>query len=105
MDFKDVTTVRPPGQELKQQHVVETLNLVDTGTSILIDNPAGSDFNAETVLRAVAEVLQQSGCPRQITFDRDPRFVASASSGDFPPRSAGFWPVWGSKRTYFAAAA
>jgi len=84
IDFKDITTVRPPEQAVKQQHLVETLNIVDTGTSILVDNPARADFNAETAIRALAEVLQKVGCPRQITFDRDPRFVASASGGDFP---------------------
>ena len=35
IDFKDVTTVRRPEEAVKQQHYVETLNLVDTGTSIL----------------------------------------------------------------------
>ena len=83
IDFKDVTTV-PAELEGKQQHVVETLNILDTGTSILVDNPARLDFNAETVIRSLATLLNQRGCPRQITFDRDPRFVASASSGDFP---------------------
>jgi hypothetical protein len=84
IDFKDVTTVRRPEQTVKQQHFVESLNIVDSGTSILVDNPARFDFNAETAIRALAAVLQQEGCPRQITFDRDPRFVASASGGDFP---------------------
>lgn len=77
IDFKDVTTVRRLEEAVKQQHFVETLNLVDTGTSILVDNPARTDFNAETTIRALAEVLQQVGCPWQITFDRDPRFVAT----------------------------
>jgi hypothetical protein len=84
IDFKDVTTVRRAQAEDKQQHFVETLNIVDTGTSSLVDNPARADFNAETTLRSLAAVLQAAGCPRQITFDRDPRFVASASGGDFP---------------------
>ena len=84
IDFKDVITVRRPEQEIKQQHFVETLNIVDSGTSILVDNPARPDFNAETAIRTLAEVLQNEGCPRQITFDRDPRFMASASTGDFP---------------------
>ncbi len=83
IDFKDVTTVKAePGG--KKQHVVETLNVVDTGTSILLSNPAHPQFNAETVLHSMALILQQLGCPQQITFDRDPRFVASASGGDFP---------------------
>jgi len=84
IDFKDITTVGPPEEGSKAGHFVETLNVVDTGTSILVDNPARTDFNAETAIRAVAGVLQQAGCPQQITFDRDPRFVASASSTDFP---------------------
>ena len=84
IDFKDVTTVRRPEQTVKQQHFVETLNMVDTGTSILVDNPARLDFNAETALRALAAILKNVGCPRQITFDRDPRFVTSASGADFP---------------------
>ena len=83
IDFKDVTTVTPE-PEGKRQHQVETLNMLDTGTSILVDNPARTDFNAETVIETIAQTLQQVGCPRQITFDRDPRFVGSASSGDFP---------------------
>jgi hypothetical protein len=84
IDFKDVTTVRRPQLSLKPQHFVETLNIVDTGSSILVDNPARLDFNAETVIRTMAEVFKKVGCPRQITFDRDPRFVASASGADFP---------------------
>ena len=84
IDFKDVTTVRRPEETDKQQHFVETLNVVDTGTSILVDNPARLDFNAETTIRALTTVLQTVGCPRQITFDRDTRFMASASTGDFP---------------------
>ena len=83
IDFKDVSTVKPePGG--KKQHQVETLNMIDTGTSILLDNPARTDFNAETVLRTVAQSLKVLGCPQQLTFDRDPRFVASASSDGFP---------------------
>ena len=84
LDFKDITTVRRPEETDKQQHFVETLNIVDTGTSILVDNPARLDFNAETSIRELAAVLQNVGCPRQITFDRDTRFMASASTGDFP---------------------
>lgn len=84
IDFKDVGTIKPEAVEDKKQHLVETLNMIDTGTSILLDNPARTDFNAETVIRTVAESLKVLGCPQQITFDRDPRFVASASSDGFP---------------------
>jgi transposase InsO family protein len=83
IDFKDVSTVKPQPED-KKQHYVETLNMLDTGTSILMDNPARTDFNAETVIRTVTQSFKSLGCPRQITFDRDPRFVASASSDGFP---------------------
>ena len=49
LDFKEVTTVvEAPGD--KQMHLVETLNIVDCGTSILVDNQARTDYNAETVI-------------------------------------------------------
>lgn len=49
MDFKDVTTVKGENDD-KHLHLVETLDVVDSGTSILLDNPARSDFNAETAI-------------------------------------------------------
>ena len=89
IDFKDVTTVAPE-PDGKRQHGVETLNMVDTGTSILVDDPLRTDFNAETVIDTLVQTLQQVGCPRQIAFDRDPRFVGSSSSTDFPAASVRF---------------
>jgi hypothetical protein len=83
MDFKDVTPVVKENDD-KQMHLVESLNIIDTGTSILVDNPPRPDFNAETVIECLATTLQQTGCPQTITFDRDPRFVGSWSAGDFP---------------------
>jgi transposase InsO family protein len=83
IDFKDVSMV-PADPEGKKQHVVETLNIVDAGTSILIDNPSRDDFNEETALLAMAEVLQAQGRPYEITCDRDVRFVGSDSGSDFP---------------------
>lgn len=83
IDLKDVTTVSAT-DERKQMHLVETLDVVDSGTSILVDNPARSDYNAETILETLVAVFQQHGCPQSITFDRDPRFVGSWSMDDFP---------------------
>lgn len=83
IDLKDVTTVvSEPGG--KQMHLVESLDVVDCGSSILVDNPARPDYNAETVIESLATTLQQHGCPSQITFDRDPRFVGSWGTDDFP---------------------
>jgi transposase InsO family protein len=83
IDFKDDSTV--PADALgKRQHVVETCNFVDAGTSIWLYAPVREDFTAETALDAVVQFLQQYGLPAMLTFDRDPRWVGSASGRDFP---------------------
>ena len=68
----------------KQQHVVETLNLVDSGTSVLLDAQVREDFSAEVALQALVCPLQRYGCPVSLTLDRDPRWVGSPSGSDFP---------------------
>jgi transposase InsO family protein len=83
MDFKDATTV-PPDPEGKRQHVVEVLNFVDVGTSILLSAQPHDDFHAETALDAVASFLRQYGLPPTLTFDHDPRWIGSSSGRDFP---------------------
>ena len=82
IDFKDVSTV-PRDPEGKRQHVVEALNCVDCGTSLLVATDVRADFTEETTLAAVAELLQAHGRPVEITFDRDPRFVRAPGTGDF----------------------
>jgi len=62
LDFKDVSSV-PADPFGKRQHVVETLNIIDTGTSVLLDAQVRSDFSAETALQALASTLAQYGCP------------------------------------------
>jgi hypothetical protein len=85
IDFKDIATVqRDPDGEGKKQPVAETLDIIDEGTSVLVDNPVRGDFNAETVLRTLAETLGAYGLPKVIGCDRDPRFVGSHSGDDFP---------------------
>ena len=83
LDFKDVSTV-PADPDGKQQHVVEVLNTVDVGTSILVNAQVREDFTAETTLQAVVDTLRTQGLPEAITVDRDPRFVGGAHSCDFP---------------------
>jgi hypothetical protein len=83
LDFKDVSTV-PADPDGKQQHVVEVLNTVDVGTSILVNAQPRSDFTAETTLQAVVETLRVHGVPVEVTVDRDPRFVGSPQGRDFP---------------------
>ncbi len=83
IDFKDVTTVKAAESD-KKMHLVETLNIVDSGTSILVDNPVRNDFNAETALLSLVDAFRHYGVPNSVRFDRDPRFVTSASGRDFP---------------------
>jgi len=83
MDFKDIATV-PKAETGKQQHVVEALNFMDAGTSILLDAQVQADFHAQTTLQAVIRFLQRYGLPPKITFDRDPRLVGAATGRDFP---------------------
>ncbi len=57
---------------------------VDAGTSIALFAQAREDFHEQTAMEAVISFLQTYGRPHQITFDRDPRWVGSASGRDFP---------------------
>ncbi|NWJ49096.1 MAG: hypothetical protein HXX08_24830 [Chloroflexi bacterium] len=72
------------GPEGKKQQLVEVLNLVDTGTSLLVAAAAREDFNVHTTLETVIEILKETGLPKGITFDRDPRFVGSYSGLEVP---------------------
>jgi transposase InsO family protein len=83
LDFKDVSSV-PADPDGKQRHVVETLNIIDTGTSVLLDAHVRPDFTAETALHALALTLARYGRPERITLDRDPRWVGSPAGSDFP---------------------
>jgi transposase InsO family protein len=83
IDFKDIGSV-PADPDGKRQHVVETLNIIDTGTSVLLDAHVRSDFTAETALQALAITLAKYGRPKRITLDRDPRWVGSPAGSDFP---------------------
>jgi transposase InsO family protein len=83
IDFKSISSV-PADPDGKKQHVVETLNIVDKGTSILLTATPREDFNAETVITAMVDSFLVNGLPEVITFDRDPRFIGSWSAKDFP---------------------
>jgi transposase InsO family protein len=86
LDFKDVSTVRPdPGDPFgKQHHVVETLDVLDVGTSVLLGAQVHSAFTAQTALEAVVHTLRAYGLPASITLDRDTRWVGSPQGSDFP---------------------
>jgi hypothetical protein len=82
-DFKDVSSV-PADPDGKQQHVVECFNVVDAGTSVLLDALVRDDFRSDRAIWAITNTLQQYGVPKAVVFDRDPRFVGSWSGRDFP---------------------
>jgi len=84
LDYKDASTV-PADPQGKQQHVVETLNIIDKGTSVLIASHVRSDFPAETARHSVALTFQEQGLPASITLDRDPRWVGAPKAATFPP--------------------
>jgi len=83
IDFKDVSSVSPE-PEGKKMHVVEILNVIDHGSSVLVDSRPHGEYNAESALLMVVEILGRNGCPQRITLDRDPRWVGSWSGKDFP---------------------
>jgi hypothetical protein len=83
LDFKDASTV-PPEPDGQRQHAVEVGTFVEAGTSIALWAQVSADFHAETALEAVLSFLRQYGLPRRMTFDRDPRWVGSASGRDVP---------------------
>jgi hypothetical protein len=83
IDFSDVTTV-PPDPDGKQQHAVEMLNIMDRGTSILVESLAADNYTAETSILAMVGVFLVNGLPKELTIDRDPRFVGGYQGDDFP---------------------
>jgi len=83
LDFKDASSV-PADPHGKKQHVVETLNIIDKGTSVLVAHHVRSDFSAETALAAVAQTEAPHGLPSSITLDRDTRWVGAPQGSDFP---------------------
>jgi transposase InsO family protein len=83
MDFTDVAGL-PFDPEGKRAHRGEALNIVDSGTSLLLAAFVRADFTAQTALVAVAESFQTYGIPNSVRVDRDPRWVGSPQGSDFP---------------------
>jgi hypothetical protein len=98
LDFKDASTVsvEPEG---KRGHVVEILNTIDTGTSILLGAQVREDYTAATSVQAAADLVREQGLPDHVTFDRDPRFVGSSKARDFPAPFVRFWTCLGVNAT------
>lgn len=83
IDYKDISSI-PADPEGKKQHGIQTLNMVDMGTSLIVEAQVQADFTAETTLEAVAEAFQKHGRPTMLTMDRDTRLVGSPQGSDFP---------------------
>ena len=83
IDFSDLPGVASVTSN-KQVHIVETFNVVDRGTSILVDTQVSDSYDAEHALIAMAGTLIVYGCPLRIVFDRDPRLVGSWTGDGFP---------------------
>jgi transposase InsO family protein len=90
LDFKDAATV-PPDPDGKQQHVVEVLDAVDVGTSILIAAEARGDFTMASAIETAAAIVTEKGLPDIVTIDRDPRFVGETSQRESPSPFLRFW--------------
>jgi hypothetical protein len=96
IDFKDVSTI-PPHPEGKRQHAIETWNVVDEGSSMVLDAIVRADFTMETAVWAAVHTLLKHGVPQQVTFDRDTRFVGSWAGQDFPTPFMRLWLTLGVK--------
>lgn len=98
LDFKDASTV-PADPEGKRQHVIEVLDTVDTGTSLLVNAQPRADFTMATTIAAVAQTVQQVGVPERVTIDRDGRFVGDTHYAATPSPFVRFWLCLGGQVT------
>ena len=83
VDFKSIGSV-PAEEDGKKQHVVETLNIVDKGTSIAVASVPRGDYHARTAMLTLVDVFVAQGIPYTVTLDRDTRFVGSWTANEFP---------------------
>jgi Homeodomain-like domain len=99
IDFKDVSSI-PAAPEGKQQHVVETLNIIDTGTSVLLEAHVRSDFTAETALQALALTLARYG--RRHSHHAGSRSPLGGQSGRqrFSSSLGSFWGLFGHRHSH-----
>ena len=98
-DFKDVTTV-PAEPDGKRLHGVQTLNVLDSGTSALLDAQVRADFTAEVAMEAFVEPRLWYGCPAGVVVDRDARLSSAVQQAVISrPPSCAFVPAWASRRT------
>ena len=90
LDFKDASTV-PADPQGKQQHVVEVLDAVDVGSSILLAAVVRPYFTMASAIETVAAIVTERGLPERVTIDRDSRFVGETSQRESPAPFLRFW--------------
>lgn len=75
---------------------METLNIIDKGTSVLVAHHVRSDFTAETALAAVAQTFAEHGVPDSITL-----FLTDEVVWHFRPVALGSPEAEQMKRAWF----
>lgn len=93
LDFKDASSV-PAEPQGKRQHVVEVLDVVDTGTSLLLEALPRADFTAETALASLAAASGAWGCRTRSPWIAIPAWSVPRRAAISPRRccaSAGAW--------------
>lgn len=94
LDFKDIVQ-QDPVVSAKQAHAVEVFDAVDVGTSLWLMGAPSATYTAETVFAPLVQLLERSGLPERVRFDRDPRFLGSTRMRDFPTPFVRFWYALG----------
>jgi hypothetical protein len=82
-------------RKASESRVIEVGHVVDAATSIALLAQAREDFHEQTAWETVITFLRRYGPPRQMTFDRDPRWVGGGQAGISPLRCVGSCCVWG----------
>lgn len=96
IDWKDATTV-PSDPEGKQQHMVEILNVVDAGTSLLLDSLPRTDYTADTALLPLPTPCWLMGCRNPLPWTGIPVGSGAGRRVIFPPLSCATCYVWASR--------
>ena len=68
----------------KQANALEVFNVVDQGSSAVINSVASAHIDAEEALRMMEATFRRDGVAYCVSYDRDPRFIGSQSTDGYP---------------------
>ena len=68
----------------KQKNALEVFNVVDRGSSAVINSLASAHFDAEAALRTMDSTFRADGVAHCVSYDRDSRLVGSQSTDGYP---------------------